>query len=83
MLVLANAKLRTRQYYILGEVTTYIGQELLFSVLESSDGTLLSREAIDERLITARFGSKLGKLTIIMCYAPTEDTDSAVKDKFY
>ena len=35
------------------------------------------------RLLKARFNSKYTKLTVIVCYAPTEDAEEADKDAFY
>ena len=35
------------------------------------------------RLLKARFNSNYTKLTVIVCYAPTEDAEEADKDAFY
>ncbi|XP_073841391.1 uncharacterized protein [Musca autumnalis] len=41
-------------------------------------------EPINERIITARFYSSIKKsITIVQCYAPTEDADDTTKDTFY
>ena len=40
-------------------------------------------EPINERLIKARFNSKHCKLTIIQCYAPTNDSEDLVKGDWY
>jgi len=36
-----------------------------------------------ERIILARFKTKIRNLTIIQCYAPTEMTDKNIKEEFY
>ena len=38
---------------------------------------------MSDRLIKARFNSKYVKLTLLTCYAPTEDADEEEKDVFY
>ena len=43
---------------------------------------LTSWEPINERLIVARFKSRHAKITIIMCYAPTEIAETVVKETF-
>ena len=43
---------------------------------------LISWEPINERLIVARFKSRHAKITIIMCYAPTEIAETVVKETF-
>ena len=40
-------------------------------------------EPINERIIKARFNSKSCKLTIIQCYAPTNDCGDEVKEDWY
>lgn len=42
--------------------------------------TLLEWEPISDRLLRARFDSKHCKLTIIQCYAPTNEADDEAKD---
>ncbi|XP_065561307.1 uncharacterized protein LOC136027773 [Artemia franciscana] len=44
---------------------------------------LLSHEAVSDRLMKARFGHKNGKMTVINCYALTDDSDDATKEDFY
>ncbi|XP_065578598.1 craniofacial development protein 2-like [Artemia franciscana] len=44
---------------------------------------LLLHEAVSDRLMKARFGHKHGKMTVIVCYAPTNDSDDATKEDFY
>ena len=43
-----------------------------------SANTLMEWEPINERLIKARF-----KLTIIQCYAPTNDSEDDMKEEWY
>ena len=45
--------------------------------------SLISYKCINKRLVTTRFKSRFINLTIIMCYAPTEDCDCLLKEKFY
>ena len=33
---------------------------------------LIESIAVNERIITARFGSRHGKMTVVMCYSPTD-----------
>jgi len=81
-----------------GEIKTQNGNLLMFSGAgagiehRSGVGILMNKEArrslmerspISERIILARFKTKIHKLTIIQCYAPTETTDNNMKEKFY
>jgi hypothetical protein len=45
--------------------------------------SLMSWEAVNDRIITARFHSRVRNVTIIQCYAPTNEASSDVKDRFY
>ena len=45
--------------------------------------TLLEWKPINDRLLKARVNSKFAKLTVIACYAPTEDAEEEIKDEFY
>ena len=51
--------------------THHMGVALIMN--KQSASTLMEWEPINERLINARFSSKYCKLTIIQCYAPTND----------
>ena len=50
---------------------------------KQSASTLVEWEPINEMLIKARFNSKYCKLTIIQCYAPTNDSEDEVKEDWY
>ena len=45
--------------------------------------SLMSWEPISERFITARFRSRVRNISIIQCYAPTEQAFNTEKDNFY
>ena len=45
--------------------------------------SLMSWEPISERFITARFRSRVRNISIIQCYAPTEQASNTEKDDFY
>ena len=45
--------------------------------------TLVEWEPISDRMVRARFNSKHCKLTIIQCYAPTNEAEDEVKDEWY
>jgi len=47
------------------------------------DNTLLEWKPVGERLMKVRFNSKYTELTIVACYAPTEQADDEEKDIFY
>ena len=52
-------------------------------VTRKVDKTVLEWKLINDRLLKASFNSKLAKLTVIACYAPTEDAEKEIKDEFY
>ncbi|KAL4717965.1 hypothetical protein ACJJTC_013004 [Scirpophaga incertulas] len=75
-----------------GEQRTPKGLTLLYSGKENEDDTLeygvgflLSDVAkpISDRIITARFYTKVRKISVIQCYAPTNAASSETKNDFY
>ena len=52
-------------------------------VTRKVEQSLLDWKSISDRLIKGRFNSKFAKLTVIACYAPTEDAEEEIKDEFY
>lgn len=49
----------------------------------STAKTLIEWEPVSDRIIRARFHSKYCKLTILQCYAPTNEAEDEVKDDWY
>ena len=52
-------------------------------VTRKVEKTLLEWKPVNDRLMKVRFNSKFAKLTIIACYAPTEEAEEEEKEKFY
>ena len=50
---------------------------------QKASKSLLEWEPVNERIITARFQSKFQKVTILQCYAPTNQADQQDKEDFY
>ena len=48
-----------------------------------TEKALLEWKRFGSRLLKARFHSKCTKLSVLVCYAPTEDANAEVKDAFY
>ncbi|XP_061188077.1 craniofacial development protein 2-like [Saccostrea echinata] len=44
---------------------------------------MLGWKRLSDRLLSARFHLKYAKLTVVVCYSPTEDKDEEEKDSFY
>ena len=44
---------------------------------------MLEWKPISERIIKARYNSAFAKLSVIVCYAPTEETEDEEEDTFY
>ena len=65
-----------------GQKATHHRSVALIMNRESAN-TLMEWEPINERLIKAGFNSKYCKLTIIQCYAPTNDSEDETKEEWY
>ena len=52
-------------------------------VTRKVEKTLLEWKPVNDRLMKVRFNSKFAKLTIIACYAPTEEAEEEEKDELY
>uniref|UniRef100_H3B4N3 Reverse transcriptase domain-containing protein n=1 Tax=Latimeria chalumnae TaxID=7897 RepID=H3B4N3_LATCH len=52
-------------------------------VIKDTDKTVIEWDPVNERIIKICFNSHYAKLTIIQCYAPTNDHDRESKDNFY
>jgi len=46
-------------------------------------GSLMEWTAVSSRILHARFRTKIGKLLLIQCYAPTNEADDETKSNFY
>ena len=45
--------------------------------------SLIEWESVSSRIITARFHTKVWKVTVIQCYAPTNEAEEECKTDFY
>ena len=75
-----------------GETLLYSGKENESDPHEAGVALLLSKEAnrsllewepVSDRIIRARFESRFQKVTVIMCYAPTNAAEEEEKQQFY
>lgn len=46
-------------------------------------GAILDYKFVNERIMSVRFKCKVRNLSVIQCYAPTEDADAETKQEFY
>lgn len=79
---------RTRDGYTM----FYSGKEDLASTRERGVGLLLSPDArksltdwkpVSERILTATFATRVRKMTIVVCYSPTNTSEAEEKEAFY
>ena len=83
----------------LGQIRLATGKTLIYSGHEEEDaphtegvglmlskgatGALLEWKAFSSRIISARFRTRICKVLIVQCYAPTNDSDAEKKSEFY
>ena len=53
------------------------------AVSNSAQGALVNVNPVNERLMSARFETKIGFMTVVACYAPTDCSTAEAKDSFY
>ena len=61
----------------------HTGKGVALIMSREKERTLIKWKPSGRKLLKARFNSKYTKLTVIVCYAPTEDAEEADKDAFY
>ena len=66
-----------------GHEDTYIRGVALVISSKQKANTLLEWEPISDRIMKALFNSKHCKLTVILCYAPTNESDKEDKEDWY
>ena len=81
-----------------GKMMTASGETLLYSGMDEGEnrergvGLILSKgaarsllewEPVSERIIRARFNSRWQQVTVIQCYAPTNEATEEEKVEFY
>ena len=58
-------------------------QGVALLLVDCATDNLINYECINERILRARFKNRLVRLTVIVCYAPTESASAIEKDEFY
>ena len=58
-------------------------QGVALIIQKKKGNTLLEWKPINERPLYARFKSRFIKLSVVTCYAPTEEAEQEEKDNFY
>jgi hypothetical protein len=78
--------LRTRD----GETILYSGRDdnihragVALVLRRGVEKTMVEWKPLNERLMRARFKGQHGKLTVLQCYAPTNDAEEEEKEQFY
>lgn len=72
-----------------GSTILYSGHEkthtngVALVIAKEKVSTLMNWEPVSDRMIRARINSKHCKLTIVQCYAPTNEADDEMKDEWY
>jgi exonuclease III len=80
-----------------GEIKTREGETVLYSGRDDNrhqagvaiilkkgvQKTLIEWKPVNERLMRARFKGRHGKLTVLQCYAPTNEAEEEEKEQFY
>ena len=58
-------------------------QKVALIIQKEKSNTLLEWKPINKQLLYARFNSRFIKLSLVICYAPTEEAEKEEKNNFY